>query len=116
LIKVGGSTVHCEIHKLISVWDKEELPEEWKESIIVPIDKKKALKQIVVIIGAYHFCQLCTEYYPTSCSQGKFICRRNCLVISTDFNAADQLLIIYSAFFRYLRKNWEYNELVNQPL
>jgi hypothetical protein len=29
------------IHKLItSIWDKEELPDQWKESIIVPIHKK----------------------------------------------------------------------------
>jgi hypothetical protein len=29
------------IHKLInSVWNKEELPDQWKESIIVPIHKK----------------------------------------------------------------------------
>jgi hypothetical protein len=29
------------MHKLIkSVWNKEELPEEWKESITVPIYKK----------------------------------------------------------------------------
>ena len=38
LIKAGGKTIRCEIHKLIiSIWNKEELPEEWKESIIVPI-------------------------------------------------------------------------------
>ena len=31
-----------EIHKLItSIWKKEKLPEEWKESIIVPIHKKR---------------------------------------------------------------------------
>ena len=31
-----------EIHKLItSIWKKEKLPEEWKESIIVPIHKKE---------------------------------------------------------------------------
>jgi hypothetical protein len=37
LIKAGGRTIGCEIHKLIiSIWNKEELPEEWKESIIVP--------------------------------------------------------------------------------
>ena len=41
LIKVGGRTIHCAIHKLnISVWNKEDLPEEWKGSIIVPIHKK----------------------------------------------------------------------------
>jgi hypothetical protein len=41
LIKAGGRTICCAIHKLIiSVWNKEELPEEWKESIIVPIHKK----------------------------------------------------------------------------
>jgi hypothetical protein len=41
LIKAGGKTIHCAIHKLIiSIWNKEELPEEWKESIIVPIHKK----------------------------------------------------------------------------
>jgi hypothetical protein len=41
LIKAGGSTICSEIHKLInSVWNKEELPEQWKQSIIVPIYKK----------------------------------------------------------------------------
>jgi hypothetical protein len=29
------------IHKLInSIWNKEELPDQWKESIIVPVHKK----------------------------------------------------------------------------
>jgi hypothetical protein len=29
------------IHKLIhAVWSKEELPDQWKESIIVPVHKK----------------------------------------------------------------------------
>ena len=41
LIKAGGRTIRCEIHKLIiSTWYKEELPDEWKESSIVPIHKK----------------------------------------------------------------------------
>ena len=31
LIKAGGRTICCAIHKLIiSVWNKEELPEEWR--------------------------------------------------------------------------------------
>jgi len=38
LIKSGGITIHYEIHKLIiSIWSKEELPEEWKDLIFVPI-------------------------------------------------------------------------------
>jgi hypothetical protein len=42
LFQVGGETLVSVIHKLItSIWNKEELPEQWKESIIiVPIHKK----------------------------------------------------------------------------
>jgi hypothetical protein len=41
LIKAGGRIIRSEIHKLIiSIWNKEALPEEWKESVIVPIYKK----------------------------------------------------------------------------
>jgi hypothetical protein len=39
-IKAGGSTIGCEILKLIiSVWNKEKFPEDWKELIVVPDDK-----------------------------------------------------------------------------
>ena len=41
LTKAGGRTICLEIHTLItSMWKKEKLTEEWKESIIVPIHKK----------------------------------------------------------------------------
>jgi len=41
LIKSGGKTIRCEIHKLIIfIKNMDELPEEWKESIIMPIPKK----------------------------------------------------------------------------
>ena len=40
-IKAGGKTIRCEIHKLIiSISNKEELSQEWKESIIALICKK----------------------------------------------------------------------------
>ena len=69
LTKEGGKTIRYEINKHINyIWNKEELSKEWKESIIVPI-YKKAIKQIVVIKGAYHFCQLCTKFSPASCCQ-----------------------------------------------
>jgi molecular chaperone GrpE (heat shock protein) len=41
LIKAGGETLNFEIHRLIcSIWNKEELPQQWKDSIIVTIYKK----------------------------------------------------------------------------
>jgi hypothetical protein len=41
LIKAGGETLYSEIHRLICcIWNKEELLQQWKESIIVPIYKK----------------------------------------------------------------------------
>jgi hypothetical protein len=41
LIKAGGEILYSEIHRLICcIWNKEELPQQWKESIIVPIYKK----------------------------------------------------------------------------
>jgi len=35
-------------------------------------------------------------------------------IITVDFDAIGRLLIIYSAFAKYLRKKWEYNEEVHQ--
>jgi hypothetical protein len=41
LIKEGGEILYSEIGRLIcSICNKEELPQQWKESIIVPIYKK----------------------------------------------------------------------------
>jgi hypothetical protein len=42
LIQAGGKIVLSVAHKLIySVWNKEELPDHWKESIFVPAKKKR---------------------------------------------------------------------------
>jgi hypothetical protein len=41
LIQVGGETLLSAIHQLInSIYNREELPNKWKESIIVSINKK----------------------------------------------------------------------------
>jgi hypothetical protein len=41
LIKAGGSKICSRFHKLINpICNKEELPEQWKESVIVPVYKK----------------------------------------------------------------------------
>jgi hypothetical protein len=40
-IQAGGEILRSKIHKLInSILNKEELPNQWKESIIVPVHKK----------------------------------------------------------------------------
>jgi len=41
LKKASSKRIRSEIYKLIkSIWNKEELPEEWKESIVVPNSKR----------------------------------------------------------------------------
>jgi hypothetical protein len=41
LIQAGSKTSLSEIHKLINyIWNKEELCDQWKESIIVAVYKK----------------------------------------------------------------------------
>ena len=41
MIKAGGGTIRSEIRELInSFWNEKELPEQWKESIILPIYRK----------------------------------------------------------------------------
>jgi hypothetical protein len=42
MIKAGGRTLCSWIHELInSIWNMEELPEQWKESITVPTYKNE---------------------------------------------------------------------------
>ena len=41
LIKASGKKICSATHKLTnSIWNEKELPEQWKESIIVPLYKK----------------------------------------------------------------------------
>jgi hypothetical protein len=70
LIQTGGEILLSEINKLInSVWNKEEFPDQWKESIIVPI-QKRVIKLTVIIIVGYHCYQLHTKFYRISSFQG----------------------------------------------
>ena len=58
LIRTEVTTICSEIHKLLnSILNKDELPEEWKRYIIVLIYKKSD-KTDLLIIEAYHYCQL----------------------------------------------------------
>jgi hypothetical protein len=66
-ITTGDRTLLSEIHAFInSIWNKEELPEQWKDSIIVRI-LRRVIKRTVVIREAYHTCKLRTKLYRTSC-------------------------------------------------
>jgi hypothetical protein len=68
--KAGGSKICSEIHKLFnSIWNKEELSEQWKESVIVPIYKKGDKTDCSNYRGN-HSCQLHTKFYQISFSQG----------------------------------------------
>jgi hypothetical protein len=41
LIKAGAEMLCSEINELIcSIWNKEELPQQWKESVVIPIRNK----------------------------------------------------------------------------
>jgi len=106
LIKTGGRTIHCEIHKLIiSIWIKEELPEEWKESIILPIYKKGDKTDCSNYKGISLFANYVQNFIQHPAVKLTPYARKLLGIISVDFDAAGQLLIIDSAFVKYLRKN-----------
>jgi hypothetical protein len=87
LIKAGGSKICSEIHKLISsIWNKEELPDQWNESIIVPVYKEGDKTD-------------CTNYCGISLLSATYKILSNILV------STGQLLIIYSAFVKHSRRN-----------
>jgi hypothetical protein len=56
------------IHKLINcIWINEELPQQWKKSIIIPV--YKVLMSLVVIEG-YHCWQPHMNFYAIFLSRG----------------------------------------------
>jgi hypothetical protein len=41
IVQSGLEILRLETHKIIKlIWDKEELPHKWKESVVVPVRKK----------------------------------------------------------------------------
>jgi hypothetical protein len=64
LIKAGSETLYSEIHKLMyCIWNKEEFPQQWKESIIEPIYKNG--DKTVIIIEESPSYQLPTKFHTT---------------------------------------------------
>jgi hypothetical protein len=70
-IQTGGKTLHSEIHELIhSIWNKEEMPQKWKEpTIIVPGDKTDYSNYQIC-----HSYKLQTKYHHSSLT-GNSVCR-----------------------------------------
>jgi len=106
LFKAGGRTICLEIHKLIiSIWKKVELREEWKESIIIPIHKKgdktncNNYRGILLLPTTYKILSniLLSRLIPYA--------KEIIGIINVAFDATGRLLIIYSAFAKYVRKN-----------
>ena len=102
-IKAGGRTIRFAIHKLIIYsWNKEALSDEWKESIIVPIQKKGDKTD-------------CNNYRGISLLPTTYKILSN-ILLSRLMPYAEEVIgdhqcgfrrnmITYSAFVKYLRKN-----------
>ena len=81
---------------------------------------RRMIKQTAVIIGAYHFCQVHTKLYPTSCCQGELHMQRKSLgTISVACDTTGQLLTICSALTLILRRSragtvWFYTSTSNK--
>ena len=113
-LKQGGMTIRCANHKLItSIWNKE-LPEEWKESIIIPIYKKgdetdcnnyrgiSLLPTTYKILSSILLSRL-TPYAEEVIGDHQCGFRRN---RSTTYHIF--------CIRQILEKKWEYNEAVHQ--
>jgi len=70
LIKAGGRIIRYEIQNLLFLFGITRTYLRNGRSRSLYLSVRRAIKQIVVSIGAYHFCQLRTKLYPTSCSVG----------------------------------------------
>jgi hypothetical protein len=69
LIQAGCDTLRSQIQKLIhSILNKEELPQQRKESIIL-LFLKRAINITILIIEEYQVYQIHTQFYPVLLSQ-----------------------------------------------
>jgi hypothetical protein len=110
LIKAGGEILYSEINRLICcIWNKEEFPQQWKESIIIPIYKKgdktecNNYREISLLSTAYEIlCNIplarLTLYVNEIIGDHQCGFRRN-------RSTMDQIFYIRQV----LEKKWEYN-------
>jgi hypothetical protein len=69
LIEAGSSAISSKIINVTFIWSKEELPEKWKNSIIITIYKKGDKTECDTYKGI-SLCQIRTKFYRKSCCQG----------------------------------------------
>jgi hypothetical protein len=115
LIQAGGGMLHSEIHKLtMLIWNKEELPHQWKESIVVPIHKNGHKTD-------------CSNYQGISLLSTSYKILSN-ILLSRLIPYADEIIGDHQCGFRHnrsttdqifyirqiLEKKWEYNGTVHQ--
>ena len=115
LFRAGGRTIRYEIHQLInSIWNKEELPEEWNKQVIVPIYKKGDKTECsnyrgISILPTTHKILInilpsrLTPYAEEIIGDHQCGFRRN-------RSTTDHIFCIR----QMLQKKWEYNEAVHQ--
>jgi hypothetical protein len=115
LIHAGGGTLRSEIHKLIKlIWNKEALPHQWKESIVVPIHKKgnktdcSKYRGISLLSTSYKILSDILLAKLTPCAEeitGYHQCG-----FWHNRSTTDQIFYIR----QILEKKWEYNGTVHQ--
>jgi hypothetical protein len=115
LIKAGSRTICFKILKLvISIWNEEELPEEWKESIIVPVYKKdnktdcSNYRGISLLPAMYKILSNMLLSRLTSYTE-EIIGDHEC-GFRHNLSTTDHISCIYQIF----EKKWEYGEAVHQ--
>jgi hypothetical protein len=115
LIQAGGVTLVSVIHKLTnSIWNKEEMPYQWKESIIVPVHKMgdktdcNNYRGISLLSTLY---KILSNILPSRLSPfiDKIIGDHQC-GFRRNRSTIDQIFY----FRQILEKKWEYNEKVHQ--
>jgi len=106
LITTRGKTIHSQTHKLInSFWNKEELPEEWKESIIVPVYSKGEKTECITYLrisllsSTYRILSCPTPYAEENIGDHQCKFRHN-------RSTTDPIFCTLQIF----KKNWKYNE------
>jgi len=115
LIEAGGRTICLEIHKLItSIWKKDKLPEEWKESIIIPIHKKgdktgcNNYRGISILPTTYK--DLSNNLQSRLIPYAKKIIGNHQCGFRSNRSTIDHIFCIREI----LEKKWEFNEPVHQ--